>query len=89
MMIKTLVLAMGVLALGGAASAQQAPNPNPSPTPQPEKKVCRTDTATGSMLPKRTCRTAGEWAQIDGANAVAAENFGNMRRSSGGGIGTN
>lgn len=28
------------------------------------KKVCKTQTATGSIMPARTCKTKGEWEQI-------------------------
>ena len=28
------------------------------------KKVCKTQTATGSIMPTRTCKTKGEWEQI-------------------------
>lgn len=39
-----------------------------SPTagqPPKEKKICRTEVATGSIMPKRVCRTAAEWAAIE------------------------
>ena len=28
------------------------------------KKVCKTQTATGSIMPARTCKTKAEWEQI-------------------------
>ena len=31
----------------------------------PNKKICRTDTSTGSIMPKSTCHTAAQWAAID------------------------
>jgi hypothetical protein len=37
-----------------------------------EKKICRADVATGSIMPKRTCHTKAEWAVIDGQNSSAA-----------------
>lgn len=37
-----------------------------------EKKVCRYEGATGSMMRKRTCHTAAEWKAIDTANAASA-----------------
>ncbi len=43
--------------------------PVPTATPTPEKKVCRRDVATGTIMPKRTCRTRAEWVQIDAATA--------------------
>jgi hypothetical protein len=36
------------------------------------KRVCRSDSTLGTKIPKRTCRTKKEWAQIDGANAEAS-----------------
>lgn len=29
-----------------------------------DKKVCKTQVATGSIMPKRTCRPKGEWEEI-------------------------
>ena len=29
-----------------------------------QKKVCKTSTSTGSIMPTRTCKTKGEWEQI-------------------------
>lgn len=33
--------------------------------PPKEKKICRAETGTGTILRKRTCHTKAEWAQID------------------------
>ncbi len=53
-MLTTLLL----LALAG----QQA---EPTPPPAKEKKVCRTEQATGSRLgAKRICKTRAEWDEI-------------------------
>lgn len=49
----------------------------------PDKKVCRYDGATGSMMRKRICHTSAEWKQIDDANAANARemvNRNNMNR---------
>ncbi|HUE78663.1 MAG TPA: hypothetical protein VMN38_03435 [Sphingomicrobium sp.] len=35
------------------------------------KRVCKSPVATGSIMPKRTCRTVGEWEAIT-ARSVAA-----------------
>ena len=29
-----------------------------------QKRVCKSSTATGSIMPTRTCKTKGEWEQI-------------------------
>lgn len=58
------------------AAALQAPAPTQpaAEKPKPEKKICRRDAATGSIMTMRTCRTAAEWAQVDAAAAdVTAE----------------
>jgi invasion protein IalB len=40
------------------AADETAPSPAPSEAQQEKpKKVCRTETATGSVMPKRVCRT--------------------------------
>ena len=31
----------------------------------PNKKICRADTSTGSIMPKSTCHTAAQWTAID------------------------
>jgi len=38
-----------------------------------EKKICKSDINTGSMMPKRTCMTAEEWAASDAANRKVVE----------------
>lgn len=34
------------------------------PAEEKKKKVCKRSTATGSIMPKVTCRTKGEWDQL-------------------------
>ena len=41
--------------------------------PDADKRVCRTDVTTGSIIPKRTCRTKGEWEAIRARSIAAAE----------------
>jgi len=59
------------------AAAMQATAPQAAPAPEkpkPEKKICRRDAATGSIMTMRTCRTQTEWSQVDAAAAdVTAE----------------
>ncbi|GGE85794.1 hypothetical protein [Sphingomonas prati] len=38
-----------------------------TPASEP-KKICRRDMTTGSIMPKRTCRTQAEWAAIERSN---------------------
>ncbi len=37
-----------------------------------EKKICRADVNTGSIMPKRTCHTKPEWDAIDRQNTTEA-----------------
>lgn len=56
-----------------AAPAASTTAPAPA---APEKKLCRYEKSTGSMMPgKRICHTRDEWTAIDAANQRGAENF--------------
>ena len=43
------------------------------PKPVKEKKVCRTELETGSIMMHTKCATPEEWADIDAANRRGAE----------------
>ena len=47
-------------AAGQAAVVPPAPATQ-APQPAKEKKICRTEEVTGSIMPKRVCRTRAEW----------------------------
>jgi len=53
------------------AAALQAPAQPAAEKPKPEKKICRRDAATGSIMTMRTCRTAADWAKVDADAADA------------------
>jgi hypothetical protein len=59
------------------ASAQDASDASQPAAEKPakEKKICKTDTGTGSIMPKRTCRTKVEW------DALTEQSRGNLDRS--------
>jgi len=38
-----------------------------------EKKICRAETGTGTILRKRTCHTKAEWAQIEQSRSNNAQ----------------
>ena len=66
--------------LAAQSPAPDAPKPEPQETivvtgkiPDADKRVCRTDVTTGSIIPKRTCRTKGEWEAIRLRSIAAAE----------------
>jgi len=41
--------------------------------PAKEKKICRTEIPTGSIMMRTKCGTAEEWADFDAANRRGAE----------------
>jgi hypothetical protein len=64
------------LIVAGLISTVQAHANDEAPAakkPAKVKKICRTDTATGSIMPKRTCHSADEWAVIDKQNGAAMD----------------
>jgi hypothetical protein len=58
-LIPASAVAMLLCAAAAAYAADEtAPVPTPSETQQDKpKKICRMETATGSVMPKRVCRT--------------------------------
>ena len=64
-MVRHSVLALAAtFVIGSAAIAQDA-----APV-DPDKKICRRDVATGSVMTKRICHTKAEW---DAMSAQAAK----------------
>jgi len=58
-----LAAAMAMAVTGGAASAQEAQE---APEAPPEKKICRTERATGSLTRRtRTCLTEAQWRELN------------------------
>ena len=69
-------------AVSGALYAQAAPTPA-AETPVKEKKVCRMQDVTGSIMRARVCHSKEEWAQIDAENARNARRLLGRDSSSG------
>lgn len=67
-----IVMVSALLSAAQAAPPAAAPPP-PVAKPAKEKKVCRHDASTGSILPKTVCRTQNEWDDIDFANHNSAQ----------------
>lgn len=69
------VLLAVALSLSAAANAQGGGTSSQSELTKPikEKKVCRRETSTGSIMPSSTCHTAAQWAAIDSANGADLE----------------
>jgi len=62
---------------GCAALAQEASPSSPaakgSAKPVKERRICRSETTTGSMLSRSVCHTAAEWKAIEVANQEQIE----------------
>ena len=43
--------------------------------PNPDKKVCKRSVATGSIMPKVTCRTVSEWEEQTERSVAMMERF--------------
>jgi len=70
-MRKLMTLAV-LCTLSTALYAEAAPA---TEKPVKEKKICRQEDVTGSIMMQRTCHTKEEWAQIDAANARNAQHL--------------
>jgi hypothetical protein len=65
-----------VFMTAAAAPAAAAPVPVSAPAVK-EKKICRVDDAvTGSITPKRTCKTKAEWDAMTGRSSAAEKTSG-------------
>jgi hypothetical protein len=64
----SIALALALPALTTAAPVFAKDKEAKSEPTDKEKKICRREASTGSILPARICHTAAEWAQIDQAN---------------------
>jgi hypothetical protein len=64
------------------APAAAAPEKAEAVKPAKEKKICRRGVATGSIMPKSTCRTQAEWSQVDKQSQDDVENFRNRPQAS-------
>jgi len=49
--------------------------------PTRDKKVCKRETTTGSIMPKNTCRTVAEWDEMTQQSLVAKEKWDQERRA--------
>jgi len=76
-------LAIACAAPGALLAQETVPTPaaTSATKAEKEKKVCRSEETTGSMMPTRVCHTKSEWTQIDAANARTADQFNTFRRT--------
>ena len=71
-----LVMSIGAAFVG--ASAQTTPaTPAPAAVNPDDVITCRSERITGQLIPKKTCHTAAEWAQL---SAEAREMMGDIDR---------
>ncbi|MGN6818840.1 MAG: hypothetical protein ACTHJR_09220 [Sphingomonas sp.] len=70
------------------AMAQETTTSDSAPKPVKEKKICRREAQTGSILGSpAVCHTKAEWEKIDARNSANADNaLSNSRNTQNGGI---
>ena len=73
-MLGRVLVAVALVATGTAALAQDAAHPAPAEQVK-EKKICRAEGSTGSIMTKRVCRTKAEWARIAEQNERDNQRF--------------
>jgi hypothetical protein len=68
-MFRLIALSVIVALATPVVAAPDAPAPAPAVSRVvKDKKICRAENSTGSIMPKRTCRTQAEWSALDIAN---------------------
>jgi hypothetical protein len=69
--LRTLCLVLAAAATAAAAQEQPA-----APEEQPEKKICRTERATGSLTRRtRICLTATQWREVHSRTKRGLDDF--------------
>lgn len=58
------ILSLAAVLAASPAMAHAKANPPESEKPASEKKICKRETATGSIMARVTCRTKAEWDAI-------------------------
>jgi Spy/CpxP family protein refolding chaperone len=76
-------VALVVLA-SSSAFAQASSTPQIGEIKHKEKKICRQETDTGSIMPHSTCHTKAEWDQIEQVEQANADQYRDVRRNAGG-----
>ncbi len=73
----TLALSLAALCLASPIAAKEKKPVDPN------KKICRADANTGSIMPKSTCHTAAQWAAIDNTAGAGGSPTGDLRGQGG------
>ena len=79
-MIRILSLAV-MLAAAPAVSYAAASDKASSDKPDTEKKICKRETTTGSIMSRRICHTRAEWDQLSAQGQADLDRTRNMERS--------
>ena len=74
-MLVMMMMAGAVLAAAPIGQAAPAQATATKPIVDPDKKVCRREVATGSVMAKSVCHTRAQWAAIDGDDKKFRDNF--------------
>ena len=69
------VAALVAAAATAPALAADEPGATKAAPPAKEKKICRRELTTGSMMMKSTCRTKAEWDAIAADSQASADRF--------------
>lgn len=80
-----MILFASLVAFAGVVAGDPAPAAQPSTNVSvaADKKICKRETATGSVMPKRTCKTQAEWEAITAASKDSLDKRLNNDRSAG------
>jgi len=72
---------LALLAVLPLTAAQAEPRKADSDGPSAEKKICRTERATGSYFTKRICHTKAEWDALEARSTADLDRTRAMERS--------
>lgn len=76
-----LLCAVAAFSVVAASPALANDDPKSAPEPVKEKKICKDDSRTGSIMPKRICRTKAEWDEISARSQQDLEKVQSMDRA--------
>lgn len=79
-MIRILSLAV-MLAVAPTVSYAAAPDKSSADKPDAEKKICKRETATGSIMSRRICHSKAEWDQLAAQGKADLDRTRDMERS--------
>jgi hypothetical protein len=83
MQLRLIVTAATALALAAPAAAQESPNPTDTSAPAAkEKKICKRQIATGSIMSRPICHTKAEWAAISARNQADGDHLRDLQSAS-------